>query len=388
MPEFIFNRTDLAKRTAESFFGEGLEDHIPGLFLAAPRRTGKTHFIRSDLIPEMERRGVVPIYVDLWSDMNSNPASLVIAAIQSEFRNRLPRIVKLAKKIGISKVGTGQVSMDIDKIGMPDGHTLVDAFKALIEVSKKPIFLAIDEAQRSLETDEGINVMFALKSARDTLNVGGARKLMLAFTGSQRDKLAKLIDDKRKPFYGARIVKFPSLDRKFTDSFTEYLNGKLDAKARFSPDATWKAFETLGYRPEKLKAAISETIMSASDRPGDKILVEIAADIRKSEDDAVVEKFMQRTPVERAVLSVLAVAGDNFTPFSRDSLSSYSRITGRQIEANEVQKALDALRSDSILWREARGAYTFEDESWQRIAEKSNSSTFEETPQNQSSPRP
>ena len=39
-----------------------------GLFLAAPRRTGKSTFLREDLRPALERRGATVIYADLWAD--------------------------------------------------------------------------------------------------------------------------------------------------------------------------------------------------------------------------------------------------------------------------------------------------------------------------------
>ncbi len=44
-----------------------------GLFLSGLRRTGKTTFLKNDLIPALEEGGALVIYVDLWSD--SRPSS-------------------------------------------------------------------------------------------------------------------------------------------------------------------------------------------------------------------------------------------------------------------------------------------------------------------------
>ena len=53
---FNFHRQDLAHTLCDSLEGKGLADARSGLFLAAPRRTGKSTFLREDLVPEVERR--------------------------------------------------------------------------------------------------------------------------------------------------------------------------------------------------------------------------------------------------------------------------------------------------------------------------------------------
>jgi hypothetical protein len=59
----IFRRPELAAQLASrllhpSVLDEGLRS---GLFLSGQRRTGKTTFLRNDLIPELERQGAVEI---------------------------------------------------------------------------------------------------------------------------------------------------------------------------------------------------------------------------------------------------------------------------------------------------------------------------------------
>lgn len=54
---------------------------------------------------------------------------------------------------------------------------------------------------------QGINAMFAIKSARDQINSSlTTPKLMLVFTGSNRDKLAQLVLKKDQPFFGCGVV--------------------------------------------------------------------------------------------------------------------------------------------------------------------------------------
>lgn len=47
-----------------------------GVFLSGIRRIGKTTFLRQDLIPALEAKGALVIYVDLWADRSKSPASL------------------------------------------------------------------------------------------------------------------------------------------------------------------------------------------------------------------------------------------------------------------------------------------------------------------------
>lgn len=367
MAEFSFDRVDLAKSIADGFFGNGLDDHMSGLFIAAPRRTGKTHFIQNDLLPEMGKRGALTIYIDLWADMQTDPAKLIADSIKTKLREHLPKAIGFARKIGLAKFGVGQIAFDIEKVGMPDGHTLKDALDRLASLSEKTVFLAIDEAQRSLETEAGIATMFALKSARDTMNVSGKRALMLAFTGSQRDKLAKLLDTKQKPFYGSKVTRFPSLDRRFTDAFTVHINRKLDSASHLSPDSVWEAFAILEYRPQMLRNTVAEVFMSIGPQPASEALIEAAKQTRQRQDEEANARFLSRSDVERAILKKLSEVGMNFTPFSQESLSFYSEYAGKTVDVPEVQRCLESLRQDSILWKETRGTYAFEDEAWMRI---------------------
>ena len=54
-----------------------------GVFLSGIRRIGKTTFLRQDLIPALESRGALVVYVDLWADRSKNPASLVHEAVKA-----------------------------------------------------------------------------------------------------------------------------------------------------------------------------------------------------------------------------------------------------------------------------------------------------------------
>ena len=88
----IFHRTELAHPMARQLLKPGVLDEglRSGLFISGLRRTGKTTFRQSDLVPALEAAGAIVIYVDLWSNTQANPASLVHAAIRRAPRCHQP----------------------------------------------------------------------------------------------------------------------------------------------------------------------------------------------------------------------------------------------------------------------------------------------------------
>ncbi len=78
---FVFHRPMLAKSIASELAGEGMADYSSGLFLALHRRTGKSTFVREDLIPACEERGWLTVYVDLWANKQVDPGELIANTI-------------------------------------------------------------------------------------------------------------------------------------------------------------------------------------------------------------------------------------------------------------------------------------------------------------------
>lgn len=77
-----FHRAVLAQELVTALQGAALlGDAHNGLFLAAPRRTGKSTFLQGDLRPALQAAGVVVVYVDLWADSRRDPGVLIAEAI-------------------------------------------------------------------------------------------------------------------------------------------------------------------------------------------------------------------------------------------------------------------------------------------------------------------
>lgn len=362
---FSFRRAALAKSMAESLYGKGFPDAGSGLFLAAPRRIGKSTFLREDLVPALISEGAVTIYVDLWADRSKDPALLIADAIKRSLHENSGRVTKAVKAAGLKKVDIKGASFDIDRIGQVDGITLTDALLALTERTGRPVALLVDEAQHALASDEGLNAMFALKAARDSLNQhAGDRRLLLVFTGSHRDKLANLILKRDQPFYGAQMTDFPLLGKDYSDAYTEWVNARLAADNQFEKADVFEAFSLIGSRPEILQNIIGSIALSQDKSSGLKrALADGAASLMNRLWQEFDSEFSSLTPLQRAVLIQLIKKGDEFSPFSEGSIAAYSETTGTKPDATSVQSALGALREKNVIWRSSRGSYTLDDQS-------------------------
>lgn len=368
----IHHRPALAETLVRELAGEGLADYSSGMFLAAPRRTGKSTFLRYDLIPACVERGWLPVYVDLWVDKSIDPAVLISQAIAGALREYEGSLRKMARKAGIQKVNLlRSVSWDLSSAQLPEGTTLTQALDALHQVSGKLVVLIIDEAQHALNSESGINAMFALKAARDHLTQRSTgHGLRLIFTGSSRDKLANLVLKNKQPFYGASITAFPLLDRGFVEFATGVINERLADTNQLLVDDVEYAFHTVGHRPEMLRNLISEVSLNLGKAGQLKELLISGALAHRNDAWAEYESlFNDLTPIQQAVLRVIGERVSSktaFNPFTEQTLKNISQeleLIGSDSSATAtgVQRALEALREKELVWKASRGDYALED---------------------------
>jgi len=371
-----FPRRTLAQQIARALQGNQIfSDAHNGLFLAAPRRTGKSTFLQEDLKPELERLGMVVVYVDLWADQRRDPGDLIADAIGRELAKHLGPIAKAAKAAGLHGVTVaGALQIDTSRIGRVDGITLTDALRVLHEAAKAPVVLIIDEAQHALTSEAGETVMAALKSARDQLNAPGKVNLMLVMSGSDRDKLLRLVNSNSAPFYGSQIQKMPELDRAFIDFVSDLVERQRPDLRPVDRAMLDEAFAGFGRRPQFFMTALGEALSPLSSQEGRfEAAVIAAAEQRQRDDEAQMEsEFLALKPLERAVLWRLLAQGDRFRPYDAEALRFYSEKTGVRVTTAKAQTALESLRqhNPSMVWKSARSEYAVEDAAMHRWYEK------------------
>ena len=366
MDNVVFNREKLAQAYCDSLEGRGFTDATSGLFLAGPRRVGKSTFLIQDLIPEAQGRDWLTVYVDLWSNRTIDPALLIVEAVKNTLMPYKSKLAKLAKQVQVKKVNILKlVELDFSSSGLPDNITLTELLKHLIELVGQSVLLIIDEAQHALSSSDGVAAMFSMKSARDQINIPGSNpNLMLTLTGSNRDKLAQLVIKKDQPFFGSEITSFPLLGREYTDFFTDKINQALSANNQFSKESVWEAFKLTGHRPEVLRQMVGRTALSNEAESFSALLKQDVSVWHSQMWEEFESDFNALNPLHKAILSLLIQEGKTWAPFSDESLQYYRQETAQEITASSVQKAISMLRDKGFIWQSSRGGYALEDESF------------------------
>ncbi|MGE4241594.1 AAA family ATPase [Ramlibacter sp.] len=362
-----FPRTALAEQLVQALQGRAfLGDVHNGLFLAAPRRTGKSTFLRSDLQPTLESAGVTVVYVDLWADPRRDPGALIAEAIGGSLDLHLGAVARAARRTGLKSVKlAGTVEIDTSRIGHVDGLTLVDALRALHERAGKPVALIVDEAQHALTSEAGEAAMTALKSARDQLNKPGQINLMLVMSGSDRDKLLRLVVSASAPFYGSQIQPLPPLDADFIAHVADLVEAQRPDLRPVDRPALNSAFAVFNHRPQFFMAGLGAVLSPLAALTGrfEPALLEAAQDRLREDESQMESEFLGLKPTEQAVLWRMLEQGPRFRPYDSEALRFYRDKTGHPVNATQAQRALESLRQrmPALVWKSARGEYSVED---------------------------
>jgi hypothetical protein len=369
-----YPRTALADELVHQLQGKtAFGDAQNGLFLAAPRRTGKTTFLRGDLCPALEKAEVVVVYVDLWADATRDPGVLIADAIGRALQPHLGMVARTAKKAGLNKVRLAcWLDVDTSRIGKLDGLTLVDALRALHETAGKPVALVIDEAQHALTSEAGEAAMTALKSARDQLNRPGVVNLMLVMSGSDRDKLLRLVNTNGSPFYGSQIKTMPALGQDFIAHIVQLIEAQRPELAPVDQATLQAAFEGFGSRPQFFMEALGQVLSPLAALTGrfEPAMLQAAAQRQQDDEGQMESDYLGLKPLEQAVLWRMLEQGPRFRPYDAEALRFYHEKTGRDkaVTPQQAQNALESLRQrmPALVWKSARGEYAVEDAAMHR----------------------
>ena len=365
--EQFYRRQELASQLSRQILAFEVGSAAPsGVFLAAPRRTGKSTFLREDLRPQLVADGAYVIYVDLWADREADPGDVIVGVVRSALSQFDNIALKLAKRMGLTSFEKKGFSFSFDQVGLGNNISLSDALAELSDELRKPIVLIVDEAQHAIVTDRGYDALYALKAARDELNSSAHFGLRIVATGSNRDKLAMLRNSRDQAFFGAPLVTFPPLDL----GFVEWFCGGVKLAAPLDPATVWPLFEKASFRPEILGAAADELryefSLQAADVPTR--FAEAVTNQIEAAEAQTLRVVNSLTPMQSAVLRVLAARREEYAPFDTETMAAYAKVI-KQIapqekikpDASNVQQALLALQDKQLVWKEKRGVYALEE---------------------------
>ena len=363
----VFHRPKVAESIATMVLeASTTSGYASGLFLAAPRRTGKSTFLREDLRPQLEARGALVLYADLWEDRQADPGDVIVKSIRAELARHAGVVAKLARSVGLEKVSVaGALTMTLGRVGLGADVSLAAALAELSDAARQPIVLIIDEAQHAITTQAGSNALFALKAARDELNSSRHHGLRVIATGSSRDKLAMLRNSRDQAFYQAPLQNFPPLGREYI----QWLLKRVKLPVELDVDLVHEQFAGAAHRPEILTTALDalhfDPDLDATRAPlrlGELVSEQVAEFNRET-----LRVVHSLTPLQAAVLRVMAARGERFAPFESATLAAYEAVLKKEsgrpgtVSESAAQQALLALQERGLVWRAARGVYALEE---------------------------
>ncbi|MDP2253467.1 MAG: hypothetical protein Q8J60_04720, partial [Thiobacillus sp.] len=196
----------------------------------------------------------------------------------------------------------------------------------------------------------------------------------LVMSGSDRDKLLRLVTTNGAPFYGSQIQRMPELGQDFIAHIVRLIEDQRPDVQPVDTDALLVAFQRFGSRPQFFMEALGQALsplaaLSTRFEPG----VVQAARQRLTDDEAqMASDYLGLKPLEQAVLWRLLEQGQRFRPYDAEALRFYSEKTGAPVTAQKAQNALETLRqhTPAMVWKSARGEYAVDDAGMHRWFEQ------------------
>lgn len=129
-------------------------------------------------------------------------------------------------------------------------------------------------------------------------------------------------------------------------------------------------FTQAGCRPEILGGAVDALVYDLEVHPGQyaQRLHQLIQEQVRISNEEILRVVHSLTPLQSAVLRVMAMAGADYAPFEAQTMARYRATLaaiapGARVEpeTHNVQQALLALQDKALVWKAARGVYALED---------------------------
>jgi hypothetical protein len=345
----FYRRQGLASELAGRLLKPGLLDEglRSGLFLVGNRRTGKTTFLRNDLIPELKSHGAVVVYVDLWSDTRASPATLLHTAVRQSIADLSN---PLRRRHQDHKPEEGPA-------------TLADNLTLLVDHSRADVVLIVDEVIQAIQSDEGNHMLLAIKAARDAINTrsGTPGHFLLVGSHSQHAMLNDLTSLQDQAFAGATVLPYPLLDRNYVRHVLDRLHSEGMA-ALPSEEGAWAAFQALECRPEEFLRALRQLHGSCLDLEPEQQLQAIVSTQRSAMADLALLKVEQTGELARAIFDWIAACGGAAQGlFPESATAAISAAIGRRVSVEELHLVVHELIGANLIRRLGHGDYIITD---------------------------
>ncbi|MEO5687781.1 MAG: hypothetical protein ABIR54_10480 [Burkholderiaceae bacterium] len=314
-----------------------------------PRQTGKTTLLRDEVIPYVQSRGCVAVYIDCWMDMD-DPLQGINYALQKALDGLAvkPKGVKRTGSTAVKKLGMMGASIDLGepaKRQLPARPALMldSLLTQILEETAHDVVLVFDEFQSIASVKNGPQISASLRAALTQAD----KRIGAIFSGSSDVQLLDMFSRTNTPLYGfAKTESYEALGLDFIGFVARKFNEatKRDLNQVLAHDA----FQELGTQPEPFLHAVSL----------------VMANPKWSLADALDEMLSQHSPNKwsatwRGLTGLQQVAlkliFDKRAPTSADSVAWAATQLGAKVQPSSISRALEALGAKAILERRIDG---------------------------------
>ncbi len=314
-----------------------------------PRQTGKTTLLRDEVIPYVEERGGLAVYIDCWMDMD-DPLQGINYALQKALDGLVVKRkgVRRAGSAPVKSVGLMGASValgDAPKRQTPASPALMfdSLLTRILEETRHDVVLVFDEFQSIASVKNGPQISASLRAAMTQAD----KRVGAVFSGSSDIQLLDMFSRTNTPLYGfARTEGYEPLGLEFiafvAKKFREATRRELNQVIAHA------AFQELGTQPEPFLHAVSL----------------VMANPKWSLDDALGEMLSQTSPNKwsatwRGLTALQQVAlklvFENRAPTSAESVTWAAERIGAKVPASSISRALESLGGKGILDRKVDG---------------------------------
>lgn len=366
----FFHRPNYARALAQQLLQPGPLDQglRSGVFLSGIRRIGKTTFIKQDFVPALLDHGALVLYVDLWTDRSRPPMALMQEAVRAaacELEQPASTLLQKLRRVKGVNFGAAGISLGIqlDGMGTPAGPTLAEVFVELVRKAEGDVVLVIDEVQQAMASQDGQDMLFALKAARDSVNTATdlPGRLLIVGTGSHRSLVTDMATRRSQAFAGAHTASFEPLGK----DYVEWFLNRVESAGLAVPSlqAAFAGFRDMGSRPEELVKAVrqfQEEVAAGRGADADTAFATICATLATAVAELDIQSIEDAG--ELAVLAFSRIAeGQTRGLYAADTLASFSKSLGREISANDMTPAIDKLVAGNLIVRKGHGNFDIAD---------------------------
>ncbi len=333
-----YPRTQLAKQVF-NMFETGLSS---ALVFFAPRRMGKTEFLRKDIQPLAEKQGwktfyfsfldaEVTAYHDFAQALNNFTEGKGLTA---KARGMLKQVSKVSgKAAGLQ----ADVALQPSKTPSPKIKNIIAQ-----QAETGNLLLLMDEVQVLAQNKTNDQLIAEFRTALDMHK----DSVKVIFTGSSREGLRHMFSQASAPFFHfGQNLPFPELGKEFTDhlanTFKEVTNRPLDTTT------LWDAFQEMEKIPQLARSLVERLALNPN------------LDIQKAKNQLLEDVFNDRafaetwascSALEKLLLHDIAHNSNAF--FSEDTRNRLAKELGLpEVSVSTVQSALRTLQRKMLIGR-------------------------------------